>query len=155
MEKIILNFKTDIENTSNTLYNNPNFGGMTDKIADRIAAIIAENLGDVYEVAWNVSELENNNGSWYCSSPLAKQDFATAWDVFAILSEDYRAQIGDEIPNVLTDPEGAHLLLMLHACTILTKQVLEFWQLDEIIENYEILECYVDGLDLIVEYNEQ
>ena len=69
---------------------------------------------EVSEFGHTLSEGENANGSWYCSTYKAEQDLdAFGRDAVAEFIDEYKSNFGELPYDAYTEPESFHCLMMI------------------------------------------
>lgn len=67
------------------------------------------------ELGYLLTEGENANGSWYCSTYKAQQDLQAWFDDVAEFIEEYTSEFGEKPHHdAFTQPELFHCLMMIH-----------------------------------------
>lgn len=116
MEKVLI-----IENVKEKLENNDLYelgcsllGSIVETITLNIETAIYQDSYD--DMSYYITETENYNGSWYCSTFKAKNEVLENWDVFGDLLECYECEYGYKLDvNPFDEIEKLHCILMMFA----------------------------------------
>lgn len=80
-------------------------------IIDRLKDIKGETMY-AYDIGMELTMCENNNGSWYCSEKEAMDEISENFEMFHIIAEYMRENLGIDT-NVMLDPELFHVQAMI------------------------------------------
>lgn len=92
------------------------------KIVEEIKGFIIDKLEDMEgseyylcDIGMELSESENCNGSWYCSSFEVKQAIKENWNLCGDFFEYYKSEFGMSSENPFENPELFHCQMMIFA----------------------------------------
>ncbi len=114
-------------------------------IKDTLPEYIGQDV-EICDLGMMLSEGENANGSWYCSTHKAEQDLDEfGRDSVAEFIEDYQSEFGDKPQyDAYCEPESFHCLMMIMGVEKLLNEsdtIQEHWN-----ENIELTQEMVDQI---------
>ena len=89
-----------------------NFAEVKQDIIDRMSEYTGRESVYVSDIGYLITECENANGSWYCSTFKAKEDLKNSFDEFGLIYECMRQNF-DYDENPFIEPEKAHCAMMI------------------------------------------
>lgn len=125
------------------------------KIVEEIKEFIVNKLGDyegseyyLCDLGMTLSDGENADGSWYCSTYQAKQEVIENWDLCGEFYNYYKDNFGDTegLENPFDDVEKFHCQMMIFAVSN------SFcWAVSQ-IENYSSHDIWNDKIEITEDF---
>lgn len=96
-----------------------NFAEVKQDIIDRMSEYTGRESVYASDIGYIITEYENVNGSWYCSTFKAKEDLKNSFDEFGLIYEWMRQNFDyDENPFIETEKAHCTMMITLYVETI-------------------------------------